>query len=144
MCFIVALSSRSTSWDRSTLFSFRTVHCLSSTDFQRTQRCVPKQFSSHFPFLSYCSNQSHVSIKLFSYFGRQPCDSQPVGFSFLSWESVLLSNTYHSLTPKEPWLERSVVKQEDLGSIPAETKCFSSLLVYDEIGIKWIQTQQIV
>ena len=40
------------------------------------------------------------------------------------------------------WLERSLVdmQQEDLGSIPAQTKCFL-LLGYKEVGIKWIQTQ---
>ena len=35
------------------------------------------------------------------------------------------------------------VKQEDLGSIPAKTKRFSSLLGYKEVGIKWIQSCQI-
>ena len=42
------------------------------------------------------------------------------------------------------WLERLLMKQEDLGSIPAQTKCFSSLLGYKELRIKWIQTRQIV
>ena len=39
------------------------------------------------------------------------------------------------------WLEQSLVKQEDLGSIPDQTKCFSPHLGYEEVGIKWIQAQ---
>ena len=35
---------------------------------------------------------------------------------------------------------RSHGKQEDLGLIPAHTKCFYSLLGYKVVGIKWIQT----
>ena len=42
------------------------------------------------------------------------------------------------------WLEWSLVKKEDLGSIPAEAKCFSSLLGHKEVGIKWIQTGQML
>ena len=39
------------------------------------------------------------------------------------------------------WLEQWLMKHEDLGSIPAaQTECFSSLLEYKEVGIKWIQT----
>ena len=38
------------------------------------------------------------------------------------------------------WLERSLVKQKDLGSVAAQAKCFSSLLGYKEVRIKWIQT----
>ena len=34
---------------------------------------------------------------------------------------------------------RPLEKQEDLGLIPAQTKCFP-LLGYKEEGIKWIQT----
>ena len=57
-----------------------------------------------------------------------------------------LTNTLfndHARGAMVKWLEWSLVKQEDLGSIPAQTKCFSSLLGYKEVGIKWIQTQQI-
>ena len=38
------------------------------------------------------------------------------------------------------WLEQWLMKQEDLGSIPAQSECFSSLLEYKEVGITWIQT----
>ena len=34
------------------------------------------------------------------------------------------------------WLKQLLVKQDDLGSIPAHPKCFSSLLGYKEVGIK--------
>ena len=34
------------------------------------------------------------------------------------------------------WSERLLVKQEDLGSNTAQTKCFTSLLGYEEVGIK--------
>lgn len=42
------------------------------------------------------------------------------------------------------WFERLLLKLEDLGSTPVQTKCHSSLLRYKAVGINWIQMQQIV
>ena len=71
--------------------------------------------------------------------------SSVLRFSGLTFGSASRDQYPWPWLPEEPWSSGQSgclwsKKQEDLGSIPAQTKCFFSLVGYKEVGIKWIQT----
>ena len=74
--------------------------------------------------------------------GKDPSLLSWLPLGYFTYETTFPKSESNISTPRSHGLVVRIVaiKQEDLGSIPAQTKWFSSIFGYKEVGIKWIQT----